>query len=286
MDLKQMEYFITIADAGSISSAAKLLHMSQPPLSIQIKNLEEELGTTLFLRDSRHITLTESGKIFYKRAQGILALCKATTDEISDINKKRAFHIGITPTTVSFFLPYLKELQKKYPSLHFEIYDDDTFTLVDLLKNGAIEAACIRTPVTLGNIQSISLKKEKMIAVSSVSLKNTITLKELATRPLIVYRRYYSFILKAFSNLNIEPDVFSVCNDGRTSVALLDQTKACAILPESMVPLCKDKYVSYIDEPALETEILFAFQHNVHSQFVKELIQIIKKKENDYDTNK
>ena len=46
MDLKQMEYFITIADAGSISSAAKLLHMSQPPLSIQIKNLEEELGTT------------------------------------------------------------------------------------------------------------------------------------------------------------------------------------------------------------------------------------------------
>ena len=273
MDLKQMEYFITIADAGSISSAAKLLHMSQPPLSIQIKNLEEELGTTLFLRDSRHITLTESGKIFYKRAQGILALCKATTDEISDINKKRAFHIGITPTTVSFFLPYLKELHKKYPNLHFEIYDDDTFTLVDLLKNGAIEAACIRTPVTLGNIQSISLK-------------NTITLKELATRPLIVYRRYYSFILKAFSNLNIEPDVFSVCNDGRTSVALLDQTKACAILPESMIPLCKDKYVSYIDEPALETEILFAFQHNVHSQFVKELIQIIKKKENDYDTIK
>ena len=80
MDLKQMEYFITIADAGSISSAAKLLHMSQPPLSIQIKNLEEELGTTLFLRDSRHITLTESGKIFYKRAQGILSLCKATTE--------------------------------------------------------------------------------------------------------------------------------------------------------------------------------------------------------------
>ena len=124
-------------------------------------------------------------------------------------------------------------------------------------------------------MQSISLKKEKMIAVSSVSLKDTIALKELATHPLIVYRRYYSFILKAFSNLNIEPDVFSVCNDGRTSVALLNQTKACAILPESMVPLCKDKYVSYIDETALETEILFAFQHNVHSQFVKELIQII-----------
>ena len=55
-------------------------------------------------------------------------------------------------------------LYKNDYNLHFEIYDDDTFTLVDLLKNGAIEAACIRTPVTLGNMQSISLKKEKMIA--------------------------------------------------------------------------------------------------------------------------
>lgn len=286
MDLKQMEYFITIADSGSISLAAKTLHMSQPPLSIQIKNLEEELGTTLFIRDSRHIELTESGKIFYKRAQGILSLSKTTVDEIADINKKRSFHVGITPTTISFFLPYLKKLVSKYPNIHFEIYDDDTFTLVDLLKNGAIEAACIRTPVNLGSIQAISLKKEKMIIASNHALPQKISLKDMQNKPLILYRRYYSFILDAFSQSNIEPNIFSICNDGRTSISLLNTIDAYAILPESMLPLCKDLNVSMIDEVTLETEILFAYNKNTHSQFVKDLIQIIKESEQNYDTNR
>ncbi len=286
MDLKQMEYFITIADSGSISLAAKKLHMSQPPLSVQIKNLEEELGTTLFIRDSRHIELTESGKIFYKRAQGILSLSKATVDEISDMNKKRSFHVGITPTTISFFLPYLKELVSKYPNIHFEIYDDDTFTLVDLLKNGAIEAACIRTPVSLSSIQAISLKKEKMIIASTQNLPNEISLKEIQNKPLILYRRYYSFILDAFKSSCIEPNIFSICNDGRTSISLLKTTNTYAILPESMLPLCEDLNVSIIEESALETEILFAYNKNTHSQFVKELIGIIKESEHKHDINK
>ncbi len=285
MDLKQMEYFIAIADSGSISSAAKKLHMSQPPISIQIKNLEEELGTTLFIRDSRHIELTESGKIFYKRAQGILSLSKATMDEIADINKKRSFHVGITPTTIAFFLPYLTQLLNKYPNIHFELYDDDTFTLVDLLKNGAIEVACIRTPVNLGTINAISLKKEKMIVASSSVLPETITLKELVDKPLILYRRYDSFIMNAFNQLGIEPNVFSICNDGRTSIALVKATNTLAILPESMLALCEELNTSTILAESLETEILFAYNKNTHSQFVKELIHIIKESEANHDTN-
>lgn len=286
MDLKQMEYFIAIADTGSISNAARKLHMSQPPLSLQMKNLEEELGTTLFLRDSRHITLTETGKIFYKRAKGILALSKATIDEIADSKQKRSFHVGITPTTVTFFLPYLEELLKKYPNIHFEIYDEDTFTLVDLLKNGAIEAACIRTPVTLSNISSISLKKENMIIASNNRLPKHLTLNDLKEKQLIVYRRYYSFILHAFDIANITPNVFSLCNDGRTSLSILNHSNAIAILPESMISLCDNKYISYIDDSNLETEILFAYPQNAHSQLVKDLLDIIHKKEVPHDTNK
>ena len=286
MDLKQMEYFIAIADTGSISNAARKLHMSQPPLSLQMKNLEEELGTTLFLRDCRHITLTETGKIFYKRAKGILALSKATVDEIADSKQKRSFHVGITPTTVTFFLPYLEKLLKKYPNIHFEIYDEDTFTLVDLLKNGAIEAACIRTPVTLSNISSISLKKENMIIASNTRLPKHLTLNDLKEKQLIVYRRYYSFILHAFDIANITPNVFSLCNDGRTSLSILNHSNAIAILPESMVSLCDNKYISYIDDSNLETEILFAYPQNAHSQLVKDLLDIIHKKEVPHDTNK
>ena len=74
MNLKQMEYFVAIVNEGNISTAAKSLHISQPPLSAQMKLLEDELGVVLFERGSRSIFLTEAGKIFYEKALHILHL--------------------------------------------------------------------------------------------------------------------------------------------------------------------------------------------------------------------
>ena len=82
MNLKQMEYFITIVNEGSISAASKILHISQPPLSTQMKLLEQELGVTLFERGSRAIALTHAGKVFYDRAQGILDMTGAARQEL------------------------------------------------------------------------------------------------------------------------------------------------------------------------------------------------------------
>lgn len=118
-----------------------------------------------------------------------------------------------------------------------------------------------------------------MILASNHELPLKTTLNDIQNKPLILYRRYYSFILDAFSQSNIEPNIFSICNDGRTSISLLKTTNTYAILPESMLPLCNDLYISTIDEENLETEILFAYNKNTHSQFVKELIQIIKESE-------
>ena len=74
MELKQLEYFRTIVDAGTISGAARDLHMTQPPLSYQIKMLEEELQVPLFLRGKKRITLTEAGKTLYEQAGNLLML--------------------------------------------------------------------------------------------------------------------------------------------------------------------------------------------------------------------
>ena len=84
MDIRQLQYFVRIADEGSITGAARSLHMSQPPLSMQMKLLEEELGVTLFDRGSRTIRLTDAGKLLYNRAQGILELSGATVRELKD----------------------------------------------------------------------------------------------------------------------------------------------------------------------------------------------------------
>ena len=81
MNFKQLEYFVAVADAGSISSAARSLHISQPPLSTQMHLLEEELGQSLFERGSRSIKLTDAGRFFYERAQSILDMAEGTRKE-------------------------------------------------------------------------------------------------------------------------------------------------------------------------------------------------------------
>ena len=87
MNLKQMEYFTAIVSEGSISGAARALHVSQPPLSAQMRLLEEELGATLFERGSRSIQLTEAGRLFYARAQSILDLTSGAKKDIERLGQ-------------------------------------------------------------------------------------------------------------------------------------------------------------------------------------------------------
>ena len=85
MNFKQLEYFVAVADAGSISSAARSLHISQPPLSTQMHLLEEELGQSLFERGSRSIKLTDAGRVFDVRAPSNLDLAEGTRNDMTQL---------------------------------------------------------------------------------------------------------------------------------------------------------------------------------------------------------
>ena len=87
MDLKTLRYFVVVAEELNITRASKILMMSQPPLSNQIKNLEEELNTTLFIRGKRHLELTDEGRYLYQKAKDILLLNDKTINEILLMNK-------------------------------------------------------------------------------------------------------------------------------------------------------------------------------------------------------
>ena len=102
MDLKQLEYFIAIAEEKNITAAAKRLHICQPPLSQQLKKLEAELGVVLFNRNSRQIQLTEIGKIFLERARQIVDLSSSIQQEVQDYaaGYQGTIMIGITPTSI------------------------------------------------------------------------------------------------------------------------------------------------------------------------------------------
>ena len=99
MELRQLEYFCAIADAGSINEAARRLHLSQPPLSYQLRQLEEELKVTLFQRTRRGVELTEAGRLLYDRASDLLRYAGATRQEVAEAGKRRVLRLGLTSTT-------------------------------------------------------------------------------------------------------------------------------------------------------------------------------------------
>lgn len=286
MELKQMEYFKTVVDSGSISEAARILHMSQPPLSMSMKKLEEELNVQLLVRGSRHVQLTEAGAVFYQRVVRILELTSSTAKEVTRKGQARTFFIGLTPSTIPVAGKALSDFSSKYSDVNFQIYDGSTFELMHLLDSDVIEAAFLRTPIATGEFTTIHIKKEPMVAAipkkmakSNPKIKNgkPVTLKDLSDFPLSLYRRYQGLISDAFTKKGLTPDFFSICDDTRTSLLWSDVGKAIAIFPYSLMPSSrnKDLFICPVDNSDLETSILFIYKNTLSSKIIEEFIPFI-----------
>ena len=264
MDLRQLEYFREIADTGSINEAARRLNMSQPPLSYQLRLLEDELHVKLFERSSQGVTLTEAGKLLYNRAGELLGYAASTKLEVAKAGRKRVLRLGITSTTVSSIMPYIAKFARKNPDVNFEVHDGTTFSLFNSLLEGIIDISVVRTPLNLGEMEHLKLGTEPMIAVSSPEMRfdqdGSLPLSALTDRPLIIYRRYEKLIMDAFASEELTPDIFCVCDDARTAVPWVIEGLATAIFPRSMSSLCSSLHILEIDEPKLATEILLIWR--------------------------
>lgn len=264
MDLRQLEYFREIADTGSINEAARRLNMSQPPLSYQLRQLEDELAVRLFDRSSHGVALTEAGKLLYSRAGELLSFASSTKLEVSHCGRKRVLRLGLTSTTVAPVMPYITEFAQKNPEVNFEVHDGTTFSLFNYLLDGIIDVSVVRTPLRLDEVEHAVLRTEPMMAVSSPALhaegEGALALGALTDRPLIIYRRYEKLIIDAFHAQGLEPDVFCICDDARGAVLWVKAGLATAIFPESMSSLCAGLRMQPIDEKALETQILLIWR--------------------------
>lgn len=257
MELRQLEYFREIASTGSINEAARHLNMSQPPLSYQIRQLENELNVKLFDRTSKGVTLTEAGKLLYDRSGNLLEYARSTELEVSKTGKKRILRIGLTPTTVDTIMPYISQFSKKNPDVNFEVHDGITYSLYQYLLDGIIDISVARTPLRLDEVSYTELCSEPMIAVSAPeNTASSLKLADLLHRPLILYRIYEELIMNTFHAQNMNPDIFCVCDDPRGAMLWAKENLATAIFPQSMASLCDGLCIQELDEPDLVTKIL------------------------------
>ncbi len=253
MDIKQLKYFLTIAEEGQITSAARKLQMAQPPLSQQLKLLEEELGVKLVERGSRRIQLTDAGEILRNRARQILELSDSTVKEISDYSKglKGTLSIGTVSSSGATLLnDRMSEFHKKYPGIKFEIHEGNTFTLVDLLNKGIIEVGIVRTPFKTQNFECRYAKLEPMVAVTAKDYlwnagESVIAIHELKDQPLIIYRRFEQLIYEVCQEEGFDPDIFCKNDDARTTLLWAKAGLGIGIVPKSAFHLTDNGTMLY-----------------------------------------
>lgn len=276
MEIRQLEYFRKIAQTGSINEAARQLNMSQPPLSYQLRLLEEELDVVLFERSRQGVTMTEAGKLLYQRSEELLQFADSTKLEVSKIGKRQVLRLGMTSTTVGPILPIISAFVQKHPEVTFEVHDGSTYSLADLLRNGIIDVSVVRTPLQLDDLDYQLFCEEPMIAVSGPGVSGGgLSLKELTGTPLILYRRYERFLLDAFHAQDLEPRVLCVCDDARDAMQWAEQGLATAIFPRSMENLCKGLCIRPILEKSLNTRILLIWRSGKPPRaIVREFLEI------------
>ena len=197
MELRLLEYFLAVAREQNITAAAKALHISQPALSTQLKNMEAELGKKLLIRGvkgSRKVILTEEGMILRKRAEEMLLLMRRTEEEITGFDETIAGNVFIgTGETeiVRLFAKASKKLQQKYPDIRYNISSGNAEYVLEYLDKGLIDFGLLFTeidaqkyeaiPVPIKNTWGVLMRKNSPLAE-----KEMICPEDLWDKPLIV----------------------------------------------------------------------------------------------------
>ena len=196
MDIRSMQYYLAVVREGTISGAAEALHVAQPSLSRQMKELEKELGAELFVRGNRRITLTAEGTVLRRRAEEMVRLLQMTEEEISRVKNHVSgpVRIGAGESRAFHYLSRTAaNMAAEHPDIRFHITSGDTRDLMNELADSLIDFAVIFTDVDHSLYESIPLPAEDSFAVlmrkdSPLAENEEIRISDLRGLPLIVSR--------------------------------------------------------------------------------------------------
>jgi len=193
MNIKQLNYFLTIAECSSIASAARKLKIAQPALSLQVSKLEHELKTVLFSRGSKGVRLTESGNIFKSHARLMLAQLDKAIADLSELegSPKGTIVIAMNQATDNLLaLPLCRAVEKKYPEIDLDLRTGLSYEVVNMVNRGEADLAIIyEDGQKTDNINKELLIKENLLFATKPEnndQKNTIEYKELSQYELVI----------------------------------------------------------------------------------------------------
>lgn len=194
MRLSQLEYFAAAVRYGSINAAARALHISQPAVSTAIRNLEKELGVSLFARRGQHLELSEAGVLFYPRVQAVLEELDQAAAEVRDfVPDTRVVRFGMPPMIGLLYLPLiLEKFIPAHPSVHVELKEADTREIRSLLDQEKLDLAVmiLESPYSRGLATNALMHTSYSFFVGPkdpLARAEKVTAAQLAKEPLLLY---------------------------------------------------------------------------------------------------
>lgn len=194
MELRVLKYFLTVADEGNITRAADILHVTQPILSRQLIELEDELGTALLIRGKRSVTLTDEGFLFKQQAEMIVEL----SDKLEHTFKDKedvvcgTIRIGASEAVGCRALAlYMKEFREKYPDVQFDLYNGMADNIKEMLERGLLDLGLVLEPVDTAKFEYVRLPQKETWGLllrkdHELAEKETLTVEEIRQYPLIM----------------------------------------------------------------------------------------------------
>lgn len=261
MDFKSVTYFLTVAEELNFTKAAAKLRMSQPPLSSQIKALEDDLGTQLFIRGKRHLKLTQAGEMLYQRFREIQGLAVKTRADLATLDNNLTGHITIGQ--VEGRAPYItahliKNFHEEYPNVTYNLWNGSSDEVLNKLSNGLVDLAVVAVPFNNEKYSSVTLGREPWIAMipkdHPLAQKpgKSIKLKELSGEPIMVPVRpsRLSAIHKWFESVHATANIICTLSNYTNASAMVEHEMGICIFPQTSYTPNPNIVFKLITEPA------------------------------------
>ena len=244
MDLRTLKYFTVVAEELNITRAAERLNMSQPPLSNQLKALEEELGTQLIIRGKRFLQLTEAGALLYRRAVQILNMTEKTRQEIHSLDCELSgfINIGVVEGRAPFFLArWIAGFKEEYPQVQYRLWNGSSDDILDRMKAGLLDVAVIASPYNSEHLHGFAVGRGPWVALLSrdhplaQAEGDTVPLRALVDEPLIVPSRKSRIeaLRSWFREVDAEPNIVCEMSNYLDAVALTERNVGVTIFPQT-----------------------------------------------------
>jgi DNA-binding transcriptional LysR family regulator len=248
MELRHLRYFVAVAEAENVSRAALKLHVSQPAVSTQVRDLEDELGFDLLARTAKSVRLTEAGRVFLEEARAVLERAKVAVDKARAVANRGSslLHIGYSPTPTAHLLPaILRAFQSAIPDARLKLHDQTNDENIAGLHDGRLQLAFVIRPLASKALRDLRFEELTQLASRLAvapkhpfARRRLVTLADAVREPFVAYTReeypdYHANLAAAFAATKGKPRIVEEHDGFSSLISAIEAGTGVALVSDS-----------------------------------------------------